>query len=185
MADWRILGRENKNVDPVTVEEIRMGVAETYDVILQPPDDRAYTIFAQSIDRSGFARATLAPRASSQADVPPLDPKTWLTITNMGMGDMKSMSSQMSMKDMKSSDPAQDMRVMNPSRALDDPGPRLRGNGRRMLTYADLHTVGGARDKRSATREIPVVTDGEHAALYLRVRRQEVFRSPTGALRPR
>ena len=155
-----VVSADGQNVDPVTVEEIRMGVAETYDVIVQPQDDRAYTIFAQSMDRSGFARATLAPRAGMQADVPPLDPKTWLTMTDMGMSDMKGMSPQMSMKDMKSRDPAQDMRVMEPSRALDDPGPRLRGNGRRVLTYADLHTVGGALDKRGATREIQLRLTG-------------------------
>ena len=48
---------------PVTVDEFRISVAETYDVIVQPTADRAYTIFAQAEDRSGFARGTLAPRA--------------------------------------------------------------------------------------------------------------------------
>ncbi len=173
-----VVSADGQSVDPVTVDEIRMGIAETYDVIVEPTDDRAYTIFAQSMDRSGYARATLAARPGVQAEVPALDPKSWLTMADMGMGAMggmdmkmdmsKGMPMQMSMgnmssmsaKDMKSRDPANDMRVMNPERDLNDPGPRLRGNGRRVLTYADLHTVGGAMDKRGATREIQLRLTG-------------------------
>jgi CopA family copper-resistance protein len=145
-----VVSADGQAVDPVTVEEIRMGVAETYDVIVEPRDDRAYTIFAQSMDRSGYARATLSPRPGMQADVPPLDPKTWLTTADMGMGHM----AMAGMAGTPSRDPSVDMRVMHPSRALDDPGPRLRDNGRRALTYADLHTIGGSKDPRGATREI-------------------------------
>ncbi|MDP9087721.1 MAG: copper resistance system multicopper oxidase [Pseudomonadota bacterium] len=187
-----VVSADGQQVEPVTVEEIRMGAAETYDVIVEPTDDRAHTIFAQSMDRSGYARATLAPRPGMQAEVPALDPKSWLTMTDMGMGtmdmnmgmshglamsDMPNMPMEhgamgnmhgmsmpatpsMSMKDMKSRDPAIDMRVMSPQRDLNDPGPRLRGNGRRVLTYADLHTVGGAIDKRAATREIQLHLTG-------------------------
>ena len=174
-----IVSADGQAVDPVTVEEIRMGVAETYDVIVEPQDDRAYTIFAQSMDRSGYARATLSPQPGMEAEVPRLDPKTWLTMADMGMGHMgiaghvamQSMQEMpgmegmggmqgMSMKGMKSNDPSIDMRVMQPSRALDDPGPRLRDNGRRNLTYADLHTIGGSKDPRGATREIQLRLTG-------------------------
>ncbi|GAC1666780.1 MAG: copper resistance system multicopper oxidase [Steroidobacteraceae bacterium] len=179
--EMTVVSADGQAVDPVTVGEIRIGNAETYDVIVAPQEDRAYTIFAQSMDRSGYARATLAPRVGMQAEIPPLDPKSWLTMTDMGMGqtmdmpmgmdmskagpmdhmamgDMKGMD--MSMKDMKSRDPAVDMRIMHPERGLNDPGPRLRGNGRRVLTYADLHTVGGALDKRGATRELQLRLTG-------------------------
>ena len=179
-----VVSADGQAVDPVTVEEIRMGVAETYDVIVEPQEDRAYTIFAQAMDRSGYARATLSPRPGMEADVPPLDAKSWLTMTDMGMSgmgmaghvamesmqgmpgmDMKGMQGMdgmqgMSMKDMKSRDPSVDMRVMQPSRALDDPGPRLRDNGRRELTYADLHTIGSSKDLRGATREIQLHLTG-------------------------
>jgi CopA family copper-resistance protein len=40
--------------------------------------------------------------------------------------------------------PNVDMRVDMPRTNLDDPGIGLRDNGRRVLTYADLHTVGGS-----------------------------------------
>jgi len=154
-----VVSADGQPVDPVTVEEIRMGVAETYDVIVEPQDERAYTIFAQSMDRSGYARATLSPRPGMQAEVPAPDPKTWLTPADLGMRDMDGMQG-MSMKDMESNDPSVDMRVMHPSRALDDPGPRLRNNGRRVLTYADLHTVGGSMDRRTAGREIQLHLTG-------------------------
>jgi CopA family copper-resistance protein len=171
-----VVSADGQAVDPVTVEEIRLGVAETYDVMVEPQDDRAYTIFAQSMDRSGYARATLSPRPGMEAEIPPLDPPTWLSMADMGIGDMgmaghvamQSMQGMpgmqglqsMSTKDMKSKDPSVDMRVMHPSRALDDPGPRLRDNGRRELTYADLHTIGGSKDARGATREIQLRLTG-------------------------
>jgi len=166
-----VVSADGQRVDPVTVDEIRMGVAETYDVIVEPTDDRAYTIFAQSMDRSGYARATLAPRAGMEAAVPALDPKSWLTMADMGMGNemdmsgngmkgMVGMQGMQGMQGMKSRNPANDMNIVQPSRSLDDPGPRLRGNGRRELTYADLHTVGGANDKRGATREIQLRLTG-------------------------
>ncbi len=156
-----VVSADGQRVEPVTVEEIRIGVAETYDVIVVPTDDRAYTIFAQSMDRSGYARATLAPRPGMQAEVPTLDPKSWLSMADMGMSDMgMSDMKGMSMNDMKSRDPAIDMQVMSPQRELNDPGPRLRGNGRRVLTYADLHTIGGPIDKRGATREIQLRLTG-------------------------
>ena len=155
-----VVSADGQQVDPVTVDELRMGVAETYDVIVQPEDDRAYTVFAQSMDRSGFARGTLAPRNGMQADVPALDPKSWLTMQDMGMSAGGAVQGMSGMRGMKSRDPANDMRVMQPSRSLNDPGPRLRGNGRRVLTYADLHTVGGANDPRGASREIELRLTG-------------------------
>ncbi|MEP7140050.1 MAG: copper resistance system multicopper oxidase, partial [Caldimonas sp.] len=65
-----VVAADGQDVEPVTVDEFRIAVAEIYDVIVEPTDDRAYTIFAQSIDREGHARATLAPRTGMQADVP-------------------------------------------------------------------------------------------------------------------
>jgi CopA family copper-resistance protein len=160
-----VISADGQAIDPVTVEEIRIGAAESYDVIVEATEDRAYTLFAQSMDRSGFARATLAPRAGMEAAVPELDPKSWLSAGDLGVHDMQDMQDMqgmpgMSMQGTRSSNPSIDMRVPQPSRALDDPGPRLRGNGRRELTYADLHTIGGSRDPRAATREIQLRLTG-------------------------
>ncbi len=67
------------------MEEFRIGVAETYDVIVQPSDDSAYTIFAQALDRSGYARGTLTPDPSLTAEVPATDPVPSLGHADMGM----------------------------------------------------------------------------------------------------
>src|SRR3546814_6026225 len=70
---------------PVPVDQFRIAVAETYDVIVQPKDDRAYTIFAASMARTGYARGTLAPRDGMQAEIPPMGEPPLLTMSDMGM----------------------------------------------------------------------------------------------------
>ena len=80
------------DVHPVSVDQLRIGAAETYDVVVTPPDARAYTLFAQAMDRSGYARATLAPRLGMTAEVPPMDPRPVRTMVDMGMGGMKGMA---------------------------------------------------------------------------------------------
>lgn len=81
-----VVQTDGNDVEPVTVDEFRIAVAETYDVIVQPEEDSAFTIFAQSEDRTGYARATLASRAGMAAVVPPMDPRPMLTMVDMGMG---------------------------------------------------------------------------------------------------
>ncbi|MFT9092617.1 MAG: copper resistance system multicopper oxidase, partial [Gluconacetobacter sp.] len=92
-----VVQADGNDVDPVPVDEFRIGVAETYDVIVRPTEGRAYTIFAQSEDRTGFARGTLAPRAGMAGVIPPMDPRPVRTMIDMGMGNMKPGES---MKDM-------------------------------------------------------------------------------------
>lgn len=71
-----VVQADGLNVRPVTVDELQIAVAETYDVIVEP-EDRAYTLVGESVDRSGMARATLAPREGMVAEVPPLRPGRW------------------------------------------------------------------------------------------------------------
>jgi len=99
-----VVQADGQNVAPVQVDEFRIAIAETYDVIVEPKADQAYTIFAESMDRSGYARGTLAPRAGLSATVPPRRERPTLTMKDMGMdmGDMKGMSGMDSMKDMDS-----------------------------------------------------------------------------------
>ncbi|MEJ2589970.1 MAG: copper resistance system multicopper oxidase [Candidatus Thiodiazotropha sp.] len=80
-----VVAADGQHVEPVTVDEIRLGVAETYDVIVEPKHDRAYTIFAQDIARSGYARGTLTPDPMLTAEVPALDPVPDLGHNDMGM----------------------------------------------------------------------------------------------------
>ena len=83
-----VVHAHGNDVVPVPVEQFRIGVAETYDVIVQPREDRAYTIFVQSMDRSGYGRATLAPRDGMEAPIPPMDDRPLRTMTDMGMPGM-------------------------------------------------------------------------------------------------
>ncbi len=150
-----VVAADGQDVEPVTVDEFRIGTAEVYDVIVQPEEDRAYTIFAQSLDRSGYARGTLAPQPGMQAQVPGLDPRPLLTMTDMGMShDMAGMDSSVDFG------PNVDSLAMRPQSRLDDPGVGLRSNGRQVLTYADLHTLGGPIDQRQAGRDIELHLTG-------------------------
>ena len=226
-----VVAADGQNVEPVTVDEIRMGVAETYDVIVEPSAEQAYTVFAQAIDRSGYARGTLTPDPAMHAEIPEMDPAPILTHGDMGMDmsmmdhgamghDMGTMKSGMDhskmghdMGSMNPMDPSKmehdmgsmndmdhfgmdhskmghdmrgggakqpaigsgatgygsaqpvvhaeseygpqvDMRAEAPQYRLDDPGVGLRGNGRRVLTYADLRNLYATHDPRDPTREI-------------------------------
>ena len=172
-----VIAADGQDIEPVPVDEFRIGVAEIYDVLVEPQEDRAYTVFAQSIDRSGYARGTLAPREGMQAEVPAMDPRQRLTMVDMmgamatssgGQGAMQGMEhSGMAMDSMlkvrharTEYGPGVDMRVDMPRTNLDDPGVGLRNNGRRVLTYADLHTVGGPIDAREPSREIELHLTG-------------------------
>jgi CopA family copper-resistance protein len=157
----RVVAADGQDVEPVGVDEFRIAPAETCDVIVEPDGDAAYTIFAQSMDRSGFARGTLAPRAGMHAAIPAPDTRPLLTMGdmmgNMGSGSMAGMEdASMPGMDHAAMDHAQasrdphvatefgpgiDMRVDTPRTNLDDPGVGLRENNRRVLTYADLHTL--------------------------------------------
>jgi len=173
----RVVAHDGQDVEPVGVDEFRLGTAETCDVIVEPDADRAYTIFAQSMDRSGYARGTLAPRGGMSAAVPEPDARALLTMGDM-MGSMDHGGGHAMTKGMEGgcgammagdgmrhgsmpgmhhgamaseakavrhapdeSGPGVDMRVDTPRTNLDDPGVGLRGNGRRVLTYADLHSL--------------------------------------------
>lgn len=175
-----VIAADGQDVQPVPVDEFRISAAETYDVIVQPQDERAYTVFAQSIDRSGYARGTLAPRQGMSAEVPALDQRVWLGMQDM-MGAMPHAdhsSGHAAMPDMDHGNmagtapapvvrharteygPGVDMHVDIPRSNLDDPGIGLRDNGRRVLTYADLHTIGGPIDAREPGREIELHLTG-------------------------
>jgi CopA family copper-resistance protein len=195
-----VIAADGQDVEPVTVDEFRIAAAETYDVIVEPQDERPYTIFAQSIDRSGYARGTLAPRLGMTAEVPPLDPRPLLTMGDMGMahGDSRihhgghaspshgadeheqpsgeanvdhaamghaptahGSGSAIAVRHPASENaPTVDMTVEQASTGLDHPGVGLRDNGRRVLSYADLHTVGGPIDRREPAREIELHLTG-------------------------
>jgi CopA family copper-resistance protein len=81
-----VVAADGLPVRPVTVDELRLAVAETYDVIVEPAGAEAFTIMAQAMDRTGFAAGTLAARPGLRAAVPDLDPRPVLTMADMGHG---------------------------------------------------------------------------------------------------
>jgi len=80
-----VVAADGQYVKPVSVDEFRIAVAETYDVIVEPEDEQAYTIFAQSMDRTGYSRGTLAVREGLSAPVPEVDPRPLISMADMGM----------------------------------------------------------------------------------------------------
>jgi CopA family copper-resistance protein len=88
-----VVQADGNNVQPVTVDEFRIGVAETYDVIVQPGEDKAYAVFAESMGRTASVRGTLAPREGMVAELPALREVPRLTMADMGMdhGNMSGM----------------------------------------------------------------------------------------------
>jgi CopA family copper-resistance protein len=87
-----VVAADGQNIQPVVVDEFRIAVAETYDVIVEPESDRAYTLFAQTNDRTGYARGTLTTNPALQAQVPAMDPAPLLGHGEMGMGGMAGMN---------------------------------------------------------------------------------------------
>ena len=176
-----VVAADGLHVEPVTVDELRIAVAETYDVIVEPREP-VYTLFAQAMDRSGFARGTLSSRPGLSAPVPALDPRPQLTMSDMGMSHEGMGQSDMSGMDhgnmagmdhgaatrtntlthpaSEQDNPLVDMQTTTPSARLDDPGIGLRNNGRRVLTYADLRSIFADPDGRAPSRTIELHLTG-------------------------
>jgi CopA family copper-resistance protein len=171
-----VIAADGLPVTPVSVDELRIAVAETYDVLVTVGDQPAYTLFAQSMDRTGFARGTLARAAGLQAPVPAPDPRPVLSMEDMGHGGMDAMAGMNhgSMAGMghaamsamqqhpvsETGNPLVDMQTMAPRPNLADPGIGLRDNGRRVLTYADLRSPYPDPDGRPPSRDIELHLTG-------------------------
>ncbi|SPO52951.1 Copper resistance protein A [Pseudomonas sp. JV551A1] len=182
-----VVAADGQHVKPVAVDEFRIAVAETYDVIVEPESEQAYTIFAQSMDRTGYSRGTLAIREGLQAPVPAVDPRPIISMSDMGMdhggmsgmdhgsmagmdhgdmagmdhGDMAGTSAPMqSHPASETNNPLVDMQTMTPTPKLGDPGIGLRDNGRRVLIYADLRSTFPDPDGRAPGRTIELHLTG-------------------------
>ncbi|MFO8086157.1 MAG: copper resistance system multicopper oxidase [Desulfobacterales bacterium] len=195
--DIRILGlpitvvqADGQNVKPVETDELRIAVAETYDVIVTLPDDRAYTLFAETMDRSGYARGTIAPRKGMTADVPDQRRRPMLTMADMGMmmhGDMKGMDHgnhggmhpdmphhasgggrelpitklvQRIKHGSNQHGPASITMAQTVYRRLDYPGAGLGEDGWRVLTYSQLRTLKTPYGRRPPTRQFDLHLTG-------------------------
>lgn len=178
-----VVAADGQYVHPITVDEFRIATAETYDVIVEPAGQDAYTIFAQSLDRTGFASGTLAVRDDLRAPVPEPDPRALLSMADMGHGGMDHAGHGAGQKPAATDphaghnmaatpglmqahprsergNPLVDMQTMTPTSRLDDPGIGLRENGRRVLTYSDLRSTFADPDGREPRRTIELHLTG-------------------------
>ncbi len=180
-----VVAADGQYIHPVTVEEFRIAVAETFDVIVEPSGQDAFTIFAQDMGRTGHACGTLAVRHGLQAPVPALDPRPLLTMADMahdhagghampapqGGQDIHGMQDAHAGHGSKGAsapnhppsehgNPLVDMRSNATAPRLDDPGIGLRDNGRRVLRYADMHSLFDDPDGREPGREIELHLTG-------------------------
>lgn len=180
----QVVQADGNEVDPVAVDAFRIAVAETYDVIVEPKDQRAYTIFAEAMSRSGYARGTLAPRKGMEAAIPPMSPRPQLTMADMGMahqgmdhGTMDSgtmaheeqpatasqkadmdhtmMGHTMPGRDMPDTDKTPDP-FYAPGSGLAPKAP----NGGKFLSYDDLKAAKPLYEDRPSTREIELRLTG-------------------------
>jgi FtsP/CotA-like multicopper oxidase with cupredoxin domain len=165
-----VVSADGQNVQPVRIDEFRFGVGETYDVIVLPREDKAYTIFAEPIDRSGFARGTLAPREGMEGAIPEQRPRTILSMADMGMAMAGMDHSTMPMPQGGGSMAGMDHSAMGHGAmpaASDTSGRRPFGwadaatpPGTKALSYADLRSVTKNADAREATQTIEVRLTG-------------------------
>ena len=157
-----VVQADGNNVWPVSVDEFRIAVAETYDVIVRPQDNEAYTLFAQSMGRTGFTRGTLAPKEGMSAKIPPMSKRPLLSMTDMshdGMdhGSMAGMdhSKMKGMDHSKMGGPKPD--------PFDAAGSGLMpkaANGGKFLSYKDLKAQKPLYKVRKPTREITLRLTG-------------------------
>ncbi|WP_091740849.1 copper resistance system multicopper oxidase [Phenylobacterium immobile] len=163
-----VVAADGQNVRPVTVDEFQIGNAETYDVIVQPTEDKAYTLVAEAIDRSGMGRATLAPRAGMSAAVPERRPRPVLTMRDMGMdmsghADMGAMSMDMldwSRAPQIKRGPGVQMIAPMPMDRTGEPGLGLADAGHRVLVYQDLIALEANPDVRPPDRAMEIHLTG-------------------------
>jgi len=184
--EMTVVQADGNNVQPVKVDEFRIAVAETYDVIVRPKEDKAFTIFAESLSRSAYARGTLAPRDGMSAEVPEMREAPLLTMADMSLAhdmggmdhgsmdhsamghDMSGMSGMThTMADgtvMEGMDHSgHDMSAMAKPDPFYAPGSGLvpsAANGGKFLSYADLKAQKPLYEDRAATREIELRLTG-------------------------
>lgn len=168
-----VVQADGQDVRPVEVDEFQIANAETYDVIVQPTDDRAFTLVAEAIDRSGMARGTLAPRPGMTAEVPPLRERPLLTMKDMGMdmsghgahGGGHGSGHSMSMLDPKNAPqvkmgPGVQMISPMPMDRTAERGTGLEGVPGKVLTYADLIALAPNPDTRPPSRTMEIHLTG-------------------------
>ncbi|MEN3972073.1 copper resistance system multicopper oxidase [Sphingomicrobium sp. XHP0235] len=170
-----VVQADGQDVKPVEVDEFQIGVAETYDVIVQPTG-AAHTLVAESMDRSGMGLATLASRPGARAPIPPLRKAPLLTMKDMGMGGMDHGAGDMNGMDHGSMDhamrdtsllpehvehgPGVEMVSAMPVDRMGDPGIGLDDMDHRVLRYTDLRALQADHSVPDPTRAMEIHLTG-------------------------
>ncbi len=162
-----VVAADGQNVRPVEVDEFQIGNAETYDVIVRPIEDKAFTIVSESVDRSGLGRATLAPRLGMSAEVPPVRERPLTTMRDMGM-DMQGMDHGDMDMSMRNPDNAPQVRLgpgvqmisPMPMDRTAEPGQGLENAGHKVLVYRDLVALDPNPDQRAPERSMEIHLTG-------------------------
>jgi len=186
-----VIAADGQDVIPVPVDEFRIGVAETYDVLINPKADRAYTVMAEPIDRTGYVRGTLATREGMQAEIPEFRPRALLTMADMGSMEGMDHGSMAGMDHSKMTGAGGSMAGMDHSQMTGAGSPmggmdhsKMPGMGgpasqpvngapllgwasagtlpgQKALRYEDLKSLTINRDTRPPTQEILIALDGQ------------------------
>lgn len=167
-----VVGNDGLAVKPVETDEFQIGVAETFDVIVTPADARPFTVMAETMDRSGYVRATLSPRPGLSAAVPALRERPLLTMKDMGHGEMD--HSGMDHAAMGHGQPhdhtedyGTDMVAMMPANRLSEPGLGLADQPHRVLVYTDLESPAPLPDTRPPRRTVELhLTSNMHRYMW-------------------
>ena len=167
-----VVQADGQNVRPVEVDEFQISPAETYDIIVQPTEDQAYTLVAEAADRSGMGRATLAPRPGMVAAVPPLRERPLLNMRDMGMdmsgmagmdhGDMDHSAMMLDPRNAPQVKTGPGVQMISPMPAdrTGDPGQGLEDVGHKVLTLKDLVSLDPNPDPRPPSRELEIHLTG-------------------------
>lgn len=162
-----VVAADGQPVQPVPVDEVRIAVAETYDVLVTPDDNTAYTIFAESMDRSGYARATLAPREGMSAEIPPRRRIADRGMEAMGGDDMAGMQGSHDAESGLAAEHSRQQAGGMLAAGAAQPGSRYAQAGigidpdeRRVLLYRDLKAFTPWPDRRAPEREMELHLTG-------------------------
>jgi len=184
--EMTVVQADGNNVQPVTVDEFRIGVAETYDVIVRPKEEQAYTIFAESMGRSGYARGTLAPEAGMVAAVPELREAARLTMADMGGMEGMDHSSMSGMEGMSGMDHSgmKGMEGMDHSKMAGMDHSGMEGMDHSAMGQGSMASAGGASDPFYAAGSglVPTAANGGKFLSYADLRAQKPLydeREPT------
>ena len=173
-----VVEADGQPVRPETVDRLRIAIAETYDVVIQLPDDKPRAIFAEAADRTGYALGVLAMNNQAMPPIPPMDPPLYPAQSSHGgmampamddgmaphqqpMGNMATAAPQpMPAMTMTPHQHAADAAASMPMTSAGQSGADRADPAPRVLTYDDLQSL-KPHDDAPPAREIVLRLTGD------------------------